>query len=119
MMGGQNCHADITFTDGVVWIVRFRLFGPISPPPSVRDYILQSEAATMKFLELHTKVPSPLVHDCMVESDPANAVGMGYIMLEKLPGRSLNWQAATAPQKRKVLDQFAEIMLEIEKHPFD
>ncbi|KAJ6789214.1 hypothetical protein PWT90_10435 [Aphanocladium album] len=119
MMGGQNCHADVTFDDGVVWIVRFRLFGPISPPTHVRDYVLQSEAATMKFLNLHTKIPAPRVFDWASEADPSNSVGIGYILMEKLQGRPLDWQTATAPQKTKVVNQLADILLEIEKHPFD
>ncbi|EJP67506.1 hypothetical protein HC256_009227 [Beauveria bassiana] len=32
MMGGQNCHAEIMFKDGVVWLARFRLSSPTSPP---------------------------------------------------------------------------------------
>lgn len=63
MMGGQNYHAEIMFEDGVVWLARFRLSSPISPPPKVRDYVLQSEATTMKFLECHTRVPSPWIFD--------------------------------------------------------
>ncbi|KAI9147406.1 Protein kinase-like domain protein [Paramyrothecium foliicola] len=119
MMGGQNCHAEIKFEDGVVWIARFRLSSAISPPTEVRDYVLQSEATTMQFLERHTRIPSPRVFDWACESDPTNTIGVGYILMEKMPGTPLDWQSATAIQKEKIVRQLAEIMLEIERHPFD
>lgn len=118
MMGGQNCHADIVFDDSVVWLVRIRLSSPISPPPEVRDYVLASEAATMQFLERHTRVPSPRVFDWAIESDPANEVGVGYILMEKMNVTPLDWQGATTAQREKVVQQLADILLEIEKHPF-
>ncbi|XWX00306.1 hypothetical protein V2A60_008326 [Cordyceps javanica] len=119
MMGGQNCHAEVIFEDGVVWLARFRLSSPISPPREVRDYVLQSEAATMEFLECHTRVPSPRIFDWACESDPANTIGIGYILMEKLHGNPLDWQAASTTQREKVVQQLADIMLELEKHPFD
>ncbi|KAG5990376.1 hypothetical protein E4U52_004643 [Claviceps spartinae] len=118
MMGGRNCHADITFEDGVVWIARFRLIDS-RKPPEARKYVLQSEAATMQFLDRHTRVPSPRVFDWACESDPTNTIGVGYILMEKLNGTSLEWNEATATQKEKIVRQFADIMLEIERHPFD
>ncbi|KAH7322687.1 hypothetical protein B0I35DRAFT_450033 [Stachybotrys elegans] len=117
--GGQNCHAEIVFEDGVVWLVRFRLSSPISPPPEVRDYVLQSEAATMQFLEHHTNIPSPKVFDWACESDSSNTTGVGYILMESMPGMPLDWQGATMSQKQKIVRQFADIILEIERHPFD
>lgn len=119
MMGGQNCHAEVVFADGVTWLARFRLSGPVSPPPEVRDYVLRSEAATMEFLQRRTRVPSPRVFDWACESDPANEVGVGYILMEKMGGRPLDWQGATAAQREKVVRQLADIMLEIERYPFD
>ncbi|KAG6284997.1 hypothetical protein E4U46_006330 [Claviceps purpurea] len=119
MMGGQNCHSEITFEDGVVWLARFRIVSAIAPPPEVRDYILQSEALTMQFLERHTRVPCPRVFDWACESDPTNTIGVGYILMEKLNGTSLIWQKATAAQKEKIVRQYADIMLELERHPFD
>ncbi|KAG5956439.1 hypothetical protein E4U57_002628 [Claviceps arundinis] len=119
MRGGLNCHAEIKFEDGVVWLARFRILSAIAPPPEVRDYVLQSEAMTMQFLDRHTRVPSPRVFDWACESDPMNTIGVGYILMEKLNGTSLNWQKATAAQKEKIVRQYVDIMLEIERHPFD
>lgn len=64
-MGGQNCHAEVVFADGVVWLARFRLAGPGAPPPAVRDYVLRSEAATMGFLQRHIRVPAPRGRLCV------------------------------------------------------
>ncbi|KAI1168874.1 hypothetical protein F5B18DRAFT_202114 [Nemania serpens] len=120
MMGGQNCHAEITFRDNVKWLARFRLPKTSSPPIAVRDYILQSEAATMIFLRKHTRIPSPEVFDWACESDPQNPLGdVGFMLIEKLEGEPLNWQLATPSQKEKVMRQLVDIFLEIEKHPFD
>lgn len=119
-MGGQNCHAEITFQDNVKWLVRFRLAKTSSPPVKARDYILRSEAATMNFLRKHTRIPSPEVFDWACESDPQNPLGgVGYILMEKIEGEPLDWQLATLSQKEKVMQQLVDIFLEMEKHPFD
>lgn len=119
MMGNQNCHAEITFSDNVKWLARFRLRKTPSPPREVRDYILRSEVATMKYLQQHTSIPVPAVFDWACESDAKNPFGVGYILMEKLEGKPLDWQAATSTQKEKVMQQLVDIFLEIEKHPFE
>ncbi|KAI1502336.1 hypothetical protein F5X99DRAFT_379924 [Biscogniauxia marginata] len=120
MMGGQNCHAEITFQDNVKWLARFRLAKTSSPPVEARDYILRSEAATMNFLRKHTRIPTPEVFDWACESDPQNPLGeVGYILMEKVEGEPLDWQLATSSQKERVMQQLVDIFLEIEKHPFD
>ncbi len=119
MRGGQNCHADVIFEDGLIWVVRFKLSSGTSPPQEVRDYVLQSEAATMQFLQGHTSIPSPRIFDWACESDPLNTVGVGYILMEKLQGSPLDWQKATAAQREKVVWQLADVMIEIERHPFE
>ncbi|KAI3316850.1 hypothetical protein HD806DRAFT_516596 [Xylariaceae sp. AK1471] len=120
MMGGQNCHAEITFQDNVKWLARFRLANTSSPPLEARDYILRSEAATMSFLQKHTRIPSPKIFDWACESDRSNPLGqVGYILMEKMAGKTLDWQEASPSQKEKVMQQLVDIFLEIEKHPFD
>lgn len=118
MMGNQNCHVEITFQDNVKWLARFRLARTSSPPRVVRDWILRSEAATMTYLQQHTCIPTPKVFDWACESDPENPLGVGYILMEKLDGKPLDWQAATLAQREKVMQQLVDIFLEIEKHPF-
>ncbi|KAL4800470.1 hypothetical protein BDV19DRAFT_398044 [Aspergillus venezuelensis] len=118
-MGGQNCHAGITFEDGIRWLARFRLASTSSPLQDVRDWALRSEAVTMTFLQQHTSIPAPQIFDWACESDPQNMLGVDYILMEKLNGKALDWQAATDQQKKKIMQQLADIYLEIEKYPFD
>ncbi|KAJ5260632.1 hypothetical protein N7524_008656 [Penicillium chrysogenum] len=118
-MGNQNCHAEITFKDSVKWLARFRVARTSSPPREVRDWILRSEAATMTYLQRYTCIPTPKIFDWACESDPENPLGVGYILMEKLDAKPLDWQAATRQQKEKVMQQLVDIFLEIERHPFE
>ncbi|ATY65110.1 kinase-like domain [Cordyceps militaris] len=114
-MGGMNYHVEILFADNVVWIARIRRFNATSTPRDVRDYILTSEVATLMFLE-KTAVPTPKVYGYALEHD-SNAVGVGYILLEKLPGKALDWPATNPDRRRKVMNQLADVLIEIHKHP--
>ncbi|KAL1841724.1 hypothetical protein VTK73DRAFT_3398 [Phialemonium thermophilum] len=116
-MGGMNYHVEVAFDDGVRWMARIRRSNATSPPPALRDYILQSEVATLRFLE-RTSVPSPCVFDFALEGAD-NAVGVGYILMEKLPGKSLRWALATQAQKNKVMSQLADAFIELSRYPFD
>lgn len=118
VMGGMNYHIELAFDDGVKWIARVRRLNASSPPPALRNYILQSEAATLKFLA-RTSVPAPRVFDFALEDDPSNLVGVGYILMEKLPGKSLQWHDATADQKQKVMDKLSDTFIELRKHPLN
>lgn len=114
-MGGQNCHVDIEFEDGTVWLARIRLDDPLLPPKPTRFLIFASEVATLRFLQT-TGVPFPKVFTYAVESS-ANLVGASYVLMEKLPGAPLRWGMATSDQRSKVMGQLADIFLEIEKRP--
>lgn len=72
----------------------------------------------MTYLQRHTSVPTPEIFDWACESDPGNPLGFGYILMEKLDGKPLDWPTATAAQREKVMQQLVDISLEIEKHPF-
>ncbi|KAJ5043359.1 hypothetical protein NUH16_000148 [Penicillium rubens] len=76
---------------------------------------MRSEVATLEFLG-ETKIPAPKVFDFSL--DEANPVGVRYILMEKLPGRSLSWSDATREQRLKVIDQLADIYIELHAHPF-
>jgi hypothetical protein len=84
-------------------------------PPSVQAHIFLSEVATLQFLE-NTKVPAPRVYAYELGS-PDNPVGASYVLMEKLPGTPLNWTRATTEQRTKVMEQLADVYLELEKHP--
>ncbi|XDG10628.1 hypothetical protein ABKA04_010243 [Annulohypoxylon sp. FPYF3050] len=84
---------------------------------ALRDYIIQCEVATLKFLE-QTSVPAPKVFDFALE-DASNPIGVGYILMEKLPGHSLRWSTATQDQRNKLMSQLADTLIELHKYPFD
>ncbi|KAF3058309.1 hypothetical protein GL218_05369 [Daldinia childiae] len=88
-----------------------------SPPAVLRDYLIQSEVATLKFLE-RTNVPAPKVFDFVLEN-AGNSVGVGYILMEKLHGKSLRWSIATQEQRIKVMEQLADVFIELTKYPFN
>lgn len=116
VMGGMNYHLDIQFEDGIVWLARIRRINATSPPPALRDFIFLSEVATLKFLE-QTSVQAPQLFDFALEG-PDNPVGIGFLLIEKLPGSSLRWSLTTPEQKTKVMEQLADIFAELERHPF-
>ncbi|KAI1102469.1 hypothetical protein F4804DRAFT_312893 [Jackrogersella minutella] len=117
VMGGMNYHAEINFDDGIKWMARIRRSNATSPPPVLRDYILQSEVATLKFLQ-KTSVPAPKVFDFALDHAD-NPVGVGYILMEKLPGKSLIWASTNQDQRTKIMNQLADIFIELRKYPFD
>lgn len=116
VMGGMNYHIIVTFEDGIRWIARIRRFNSTSPPPVLRDYIIRSEVATLQFLE-RTSVPAPKVLDYAFEDD-GSPVGVGYILMEMLPGKSLRWPPLCQSAQKKIMDQLADIFIELAKYTF-
>ncbi|KAH7019476.1 hypothetical protein EDB80DRAFT_819886 [Ilyonectria destructans] len=90
VMGSINSFIEVRFDDAVTWTARIRRFNATSPPAALRDYIIQS-----------------------------NPVGVGFILMEKLAGKSLRWSIATQQQRKKVMNQLADTFLELHKYPFD
>ena len=116
--GGQNCHVDVVFNDDVIWLARFRLVNdPTLPPPQVANYIFTSEVATMHDLAT-TKVRAPRVFHYATKNDSDNEVGLTYFLMEKLPGRIFDWNAASKTQKTRIMEQLADIFLELESLPY-
>jgi len=114
-MGGQNCHVDVVFEDGTVWLARIRLDDPLLPPKPTQTYIFHSEVATLRFLE-ETAIPSPKVYAYEAESS-INPVGASYMFMEKMPGVPLQWDQTTPAQKTIIMYQIIDNFLELEKHP--
>lgn len=123
-MGCANYHARIRFPEsGSVWLIRVpRMNGSI--PQSLIDYLIRSEYATLKFLE-STKVPAPRAFDYGIASDENNKVGVSYILIEEMAGKTWNWQgphgkrSADDKDKEKVWNGLADILIELKRHPFD
>jgi len=111
----RNCHVDIEFADGVIWIARICLDDPPLRPPGIQARIFLSEVATLEFLA-RTRVPVPRVYGYELES-PGNPVGTSYILMEKLAGKPLDWNRANAEKRARVMEQLADVYLELEKQP--
>ncbi|OJZ85866.1 hypothetical protein ASPFODRAFT_81709 [Aspergillus luchuensis CBS 106.47] len=116
VMGGMNYHIEILFADGVQWLARIRRSNATSPPPELRDYIICSEVATLRFLD-NMKVRVPRVFDYALKGQ--TPVGVGYILMEKLPGKSLRWSLASQEQRKKVMTQLADVYIELERFAFN
>lgn len=114
--GGQNCHVDIEFADGVTWLARIRLDDPLLPPPAVQSSIFLSEVATLEFLA-RTRVPAPRVYGYALGEAPGNEVGVSYVLIEKMKGTPLDWGSAGTEEREKVMEQLAEVYMELERHP--
>ncbi|KAK4210075.1 hypothetical protein QBC37DRAFT_350636 [Rhypophila decipiens] len=85
-------------------------------PPDLIEYIISSEYATLKFLE-GTSVPAPQAFGYALASDPGNLVGVTYLLIQALPGKPYYEYLATPEQTARVMEQFADIMIELGKHP--
>ncbi|KAF2492226.1 hypothetical protein BU16DRAFT_574288 [Lophium mytilinum] len=117
IMGCPNYHAWIDFDDGEKWLVRIPRSDFSSIPATLVEYFVSSEYATLKFLET-TKVPAPRAFGFGFLSDPANHVGVNYLLMQALPGNPYDSSIATGNQRNRVLRQFAGILVEISNHPF-
>lgn len=111
----MNYHIEIVFDGGISWSARLRRFNATSPPAELRNSILRSDVSTLRFLS-ETSIPVPQFFD--YNSCEKNPVGVGYVLMEKLPGNSLRCSLATPEQREKVSSQLADIYMELKAHPF-
>lgn len=116
VMGGMNYHIEIQFEDGISWLARIRRSNATSPPSDLQGYIMCSEVATLQFLT-KTRVPAPKVFD--YNFDEGSPIGVGYMLMEKMTGKSLRWSLTSAEQRKKVMSQLADIYIELQAFPFD
>lgn len=116
IMGCVNYHAWLHFDNGERWLVRIPRVGFSDIPTDLMDYIVLSEYATLKFLA-QTKVPVPKVFGYGLASDPANRVGVSYVLMQALSGRLFQPSEASAEDKASVLRQYARILVELAKYP--
>ena len=115
-MGCANYHGWLTFDNGEKWIVRIPRTGFSDVPPELVECLVASEYATLKFLE-PTKIPAPRVFAYALASDPSNRVGVSYIMMQALSGRPFYEHEASPDQKKGVIEQVADVLIEISKNP--
>ncbi|PNP46605.1 hypothetical protein THARTR1_10722 [Trichoderma harzianum] len=125
-MGGANYHARIRFQDSSPsWLLRVpRVTGfAAGLPIPLAEYLIASEYATLKFLET-TAVPAPRAFSYGVCSNGTDhGVGVAFLLMEELPGRpwtgeGVSGTTATDDEKARIWSELAEILAELERHPF-
>lgn len=97
-------------------LCEFLRTGFTNVPNELVDYLIASEYATLRFLE-SSKIPSPRVFAYGLASDSSNRVGVGYIIMEALPGTPYNAYKVSPEQRQRVIQQVANILIEISEHP--
>ncbi|RAQ78138.1 hypothetical protein COH21_012983, partial [Aspergillus flavus] len=115
-MGCAKYQAWLSFDNGEKWLLQIPRTGNSDVPSELVEYLIASEYATLRFLE-RMKIPAPRAFIYGLASDPFNRVGVSYIVMQALPGRPFHAHKVSPSQKAKVLEQVAEIMLEIHEHP--
>ncbi|KAH0365810.1 hypothetical protein KCU65_g5816, partial [Aureobasidium melanogenum] len=117
MMGGMNIHVRVIFEDKVCWLARIRRSNATSPPPELRDRIFMSEIQTLLFLQ-ETNIPTPKVWDYALEGSE-NPVRVGYILMDCMPGKSLDQSSPSEEGRNKIIAQIADIYIQLRKFSFD
>ncbi|KAI8951774.1 hypothetical protein F4801DRAFT_589433 [Xylaria longipes] len=115
IMGCPNYHGWIVFEDGVKWLAQIpRTTGFSDAPTDLIDYLVESEYATLKLL-VDLEVPAPRAHGYGLSSDPNNLVGVSYILEDAMPGKPSYAHEATAEQKSRVYEQYADILIKMSR----
>ncbi|KAI0197744.1 hypothetical protein F4808DRAFT_463448 [Astrocystis sublimbata] len=126
LMGCANYHACIRFDDGSPsWLLRVPRVTSFAVgfPVLLADYLIRSEYATLKFLET-TAVPAPRGFGYGTRGNGTDhGVGVGFLLIEELPGRpwtgeGVSGSNATDEEKMKIWNAVADILAELERHPF-
>jgi hypothetical protein len=63
-----------------------------------------------------TKIPSLEVVDFNFKQ--ANPIGVEYILIEKLPRKSLRWSMMIKEQREKIISQLANIYIKLKEYLF-
>ncbi|EJP68660.1 fungal specific transcription factor [Beauveria bassiana ARSEF 2860] len=106
--GSYNVCYFVTFpADGTEWVVRI----PISPLISDVWAKVQSEVATMQYVQRETRIPVPTVHGYghgeRLTADPSTL--QAFLILEKMPGESLHSHEISAIPKESRIFFFAQL----------
>jgi hypothetical protein len=86
---------------------------PACEAPALRfhgnvDFDRLSEVATYRLLR-PTSIPVPSTYDFALDRDQNNPMGVGYILLEKISGQSMDWSQATPDQEKYVFRQLRDV----------
>ncbi|KAM3492128.1 hypothetical protein MY3957_004619 [Beauveria namnaoensis] len=107
--GSYNVCYFVTFpADGTEWVVRI----PISPLISDVWAKVQSEVATMQYVQRETRIPVPTVHGYghgeRLTEDASTL--QAFLILEKMPGESLHSHEISAiPKESRIFDILGQL----------
>ncbi|KAJ5719080.1 hypothetical protein N7493_007535 [Penicillium malachiteum] len=118
LMSGMHVHLRIRFSDGIVWLARILRENYTSFSDSFSNRLIESECATLKFLE-SVNVPAPKLHASGLRNDPSNEVGVACMLIDELPGTPLMLKTPSREQLGKVYDQWVDILRRFYANPFD
>ncbi|KAJ2102994.1 hypothetical protein GGI09_000904 [Coemansia sp. S100] len=88
------------------------------PKPSVPQDVFESEIISLAYVGENTKLPVAQV--LAYDFSSINPVGVPYAIVSRMPGESLamHWDSLRSRQKRKVLDQIAEFIVQLSELQF-
>ena len=118
--GGSNIVFELSFSNGTYWIARV-LLPDSAHPLEGKDYVMESEVATLRYLRQNTTIPVPSVYGH--DADFNNEVGLPYILMEAMSGKKLFGGGLSdfVPEEHieKVYRQITDILIQLYEHPFD
>ncbi|KAJ2351040.1 hypothetical protein GGH92_002051 [Coemansia sp. RSA 2673] len=88
------------------------------PKPSVPQDVFESEIISLAYVGENTKLPVAQV--LAYDFSSINPVGVPYAIVSRMPGESLamHWDSLRSRQKRKVLDQIADFIVQLSELQF-
>jgi hypothetical protein len=113
LSGAFNVAFCLKFEDGVEWI--FKAPKNIESASTAR---LDSEIATLKFLQNVGNLPVPRVHD--FSTSVKNPAGTPYVIMDKVPGVTLCdalWNGLGREGVHRVLEELAKMRKALQKQP--
>lgn len=117
-MGGMHVHLRIVFVDGTVWLARVLRLNSTSFADRLSNQILESECATLKWLET-ARIPAPRLHHYGFRNDKLNNIGVAYMLIDELLGKPLAQLQPSDGEKSMVYTALAEILSTLSSHPFE
>jgi len=83
-MGGRHMVRILNFADGSRWIARLRMRFATRIEKQEAGQLLQREVDCIQLVRARTTVPTPAIHDYLVDID--NAIGAPFMLMDCLPG---------------------------------
>ncbi|KAI9841604.1 MAG: hypothetical protein M1837_000511 [Sclerophora amabilis] len=115
LCGMNNVVLELAFSDGLYWIARVK-YRMETQKSQVDQLTFESEVATLRLLRERTTIPVPTIYDH--QSSTQSPFGFPYMLMEYLPGRSLEGPLAMSiptDYHAKLARQFANILSELQK----